>query len=67
MFLPDAACPDRTRGILKDIILGKIENFGEIDHAFHIIGSDRAKYHFDTDRTEKELGLIFQNRFDQYH
>ena len=26
--LPDAACPDRTRGILKDIILGRVENLG---------------------------------------
>ena len=35
-------------------------------HAFHIIGSIDAQHHFDTDRTERELGLIFRNRFDHY-
>lgn len=53
---------DLASACLKALDSGKVGY-----HAFHVIGSDRAKYHFDTDRTEKELGLIFQNRFDHYH
>lgn len=34
--------------------------------AFHIIGAERASQHFDVDRTERELGLMFETRFEQY-
>lgn len=35
-------------------------------HAYHIIGSIQARHHFDIERTEKELGLIFESRFEEY-
>lgn len=34
-------------------------------NVFHIIGSERAKDHFDIERTENVLGLNFQNRFEE--
>lgn len=35
-------------------------------NAFHVIGALQAKQHFDIERTEKQLGPIFQTRFEQY-
>lgn len=34
--------------------------------AFHAIGAEQARQHFDIYRTEKELGLKFETRFEQY-
>ncbi len=35
-------------------------------HAFHVVGSEGARERFDVDRTEDELGLVLQRRFEQY-
>ena len=34
--------------------------------AYHVIGSLSAKEYFDIDRTERELGLIFDETFERY-
>ena len=34
--------------------------------AYHIIGAKQARSHFDIDRTERELGLQFETRFENY-
>jgi nucleoside-diphosphate-sugar epimerase len=34
--------------------------------AFHIIGAEQARQHFDIARTERELGPIIETRFEQY-
>jgi hypothetical protein len=34
--------------------------------AFHIIGAKQARQYFDIERTERDLGLTFETRFEQY-
>lgn len=51
---------------LANACLKALDSDKEGYHAFHIIGSKEAENHFDIYRTEKELGLIFRSRFDQY-
>lgn len=34
--------------------------------AFHVIGAEAARLHFDIERTERALGLVFENRFEKY-
>jgi len=34
--------------------------------AFHVIGATEARKHFDIERTETELGFVFETRFEQY-
>jgi len=34
--------------------------------AFHVIGAVEAEQHYDVGRTQQELGIAFENRFEQY-
>lgn len=35
-------------------------------HTYHVIGARQARALFDIERTEKELGFVFQTHFEQY-
>jgi hypothetical protein len=35
-------------------------------NAFHVIGSRAARAHFDIERTENELGMTFESKFEAY-
>jgi nucleoside-diphosphate-sugar epimerase len=35
-------------------------------NAYHVIGSERARKPFDIERTERELGFVFENRFEAW-
>jgi nucleoside-diphosphate-sugar epimerase len=52
---------DLAKACLKALELG-----GTGYNAFHVIGAAAAHQHFDVDRTERELGLAFESRFEQY-
>jgi hypothetical protein len=51
---------------LADACLKAVDSLSSGYAAFHIIGSIQAEDNFDIKRTEHDLGLTFQARFEQY-